>query len=82
MGQHKIGVVTDSTAYIPEEALEELDVFVIPAWLIWDGQRFRDGVDMDPATFYKRLKGSKALPNSSQPSPGIPRPGIWRIWNV
>ncbi|NOR89225.1 MAG: hypothetical protein GQ524_03135 [Anaerolineales bacterium] len=37
---------------------------------------------MDPATFYKRLKGSKALPTSSQPSPGIPRTGIWRIWNV
>lgn len=70
MTQPRIAIVTDSSAYIPEDALEGLNVSVIPVWLIWDDQRYRDGVDIDPATFYQRLKTSKTLPTSSQPSPG------------
>jgi len=65
----KITVVTDSSAYVPANSLQGLDVAVIPLWLIWDNQRYRDGVDIDPATFYSRLKTSKTLPTSSQPSP-------------
>lgn len=70
MRQPKISIVTDSSAYIPINAQEGLDITVIPVWLIWDDQRFRDGVDIDPATFYQRLKTAKTLPTSSQPSPG------------
>ncbi len=66
---HKIIVVTDSSAYIPETALAGLDVAVIPLWLFWDSDRLRDGVDIDPTTFYNRLRQSKSLPTSSQPSP-------------
>jgi DegV family protein with EDD domain len=70
MNQPKIAIVTDSTAYIPKEALKGFDISIIPVWLIWDEKRYRDGVDIDPATFYRRLKTSKTLPTSSQPSPG------------
>jgi DegV family protein with EDD domain len=66
----QIAVVTDSSAYIPEGALEGLPVSVIPVWLLWDGDRFRDGVDIDPPTFYRRLEASRTLPTSSQPSSG------------
>jgi DegV family protein with EDD domain len=68
MGSQKIVVVTDSSAYIPESAMEGLDISVIPLWLIWEGKRFRDGVDIDPKTFYDRLKSADTLPTSSQPS--------------
>jgi DegV family protein with EDD domain len=63
-------VVTDSTAYIPEDALGEFDIPVIPLWLIWGDERFRDGVDIDPSTFYGRLPGSTIFPTTSQPSAG------------
>jgi DegV family protein with EDD domain len=66
---HKIIVVTDSSAYIPETALAGLDVAVIPLWLFWDSDRLQDGVDIDPTAFYNRLIQSKSLPTSSQPSP-------------
>lgn len=66
----KIVVVTDSTAYIPEAALGDFDIPVIPLWLIWGDERFRDGVDIDPPTFYGRLPGSKVFPTTSQPSAG------------
>jgi DegV family protein with EDD domain len=70
MSDQRIAVVTDSTAYIPKEALGEFDIPAIPLWLIWGDDRFRDGVDIDPPTFYGRLPGSKVFPTTSQPSAG------------
>jgi len=70
MSRSKIAVVTDSTAYIPDSLLEGLDVSVIPVWLLWDDDRFRDGVDIGPPAFYRRLKKSRTLPTTSQPSVG------------
>ncbi len=66
----RIAVVTDSTAYIPKEALGDFDIPMIPLWLIWGDERFRDGVDIDPPTFYRRLPESKVFPTTSQPSAG------------
>lgn len=66
----KIVVVTDSTAYIPEEAVGGLNIPVIPLWLLWGDERFRDGVDIDPPTFYNRLRDAKTFPTTSQPSAG------------
>jgi DegV family protein with EDD domain len=70
MSTQKIVVVTDSTAYIPKEALGDLNIPVIPLWLIWGNERFRDGVDIDPPAFYDRLKDAKIFPTTSQPSAG------------
>ena len=70
MNGHKIAVVTDSSAYIPGEALGGLNIPVIPVWLIWGDERFRDGVDIDPPTFYHRLQESEVFPTTSQPSAG------------
>jgi DegV family protein with EDD domain len=70
MSDSKIAVITDSTAYIPQTALGDFDIPVIPLWLIWGDERFRDGVDIDPPTFYQRLRGSKTFPTTSQPSAG------------
>jgi len=70
MSNQKIVVVTDSSAYIPQEALGDLNIPVIPLWLHWGDDRFRDGVDIDPPTFYSRLRKSKMFPTTSQPSAG------------
>jgi len=70
MSNQKIALVTDSTAYIPEEALGDLSIPVIPLWLIWGDERFRDGVDIDPPAFYRRLRASNTFPTTSQPSAG------------
>ncbi len=70
MNGQNIAVVTDSTAYIPEEAHAGLDIPVIPLWLIWGDERLRDGVDIDPQTFYRRLRTSTTFPTTSQPSVG------------
>jgi len=68
MKNDKILVVTDSSSSLPEELINELDIRIIPLWLIWDEQCFQDGVDIDSHTFYQRLRTSKSLPSSTQPS--------------
>jgi len=70
MSSQKIVIVTDSSTYIPPEETAGLDIHVIPLWLIWDDEHFRDGVDIQPADFYQRLRGAKTMPSSSQPSAG------------
>jgi DegV family protein with EDD domain len=68
MAGQKIKIVTDSSANIPKDALVGLDVATIPLWLIWEGECLLDGIDIDPPTFYQRLRGAQTLPSSSQPT--------------
>lgn len=68
MTKKKIAILTDSSAHIPAEIQDQLDITVIPLWLVWDDKSMRDGIDIQPDTFYQKLKSSKTLPTSSQPS--------------
>ncbi len=70
MSSQKIAIVTDSSANIPADISKGLNIHVIPVWMIWGEEKFRDGVDIDPPAFYERLAKSKTLPTSSQPSAG------------
>jgi DegV family protein with EDD domain len=70
MSDSRIVVVTDSTAYIPKEYLGGFEIPVIPLWLIWGDEKYRDGVDITPAEFYEKLPSSRAFPTTSQPSRG------------
>ena len=65
----KTAVVTDSTAYIPEEMMQDLPLHSIPLQVIWGGETFRDGIDIQPMELYTRLKHAKVMPSTSQPSP-------------
>jgi DegV family protein with EDD domain len=62
----KVAVVTDSTAYLPASLVAQYGITVAPLLVNWDGQSYRDGVDMQPVEFYERLKKSKSIPTSSQ----------------
>jgi DegV family protein with EDD domain len=68
MHSQKIIIVTDSSAGIPEELRSGLDICVIPLWLVWDNESFRDGVDILPHEFYQRLRQSSTMPTSTQPA--------------
>jgi len=66
----KIAILTDSTAYIPEEMLQQYDIHVIPLLVNWGAQSYLDNVDITPEVFYDRLTREKELPTTSQPSAG------------
>lgn len=65
----KVKVIIDSTVYMPEKYLKELDIDVIPLHVIWGDDIYRDGVDISPEEFYGRLPDAKVMPTTSQPSP-------------
>ena len=62
-------IVTDSTAYIPNDLCEKMNITVVPLSVIWGGETFSDGVTIKPAEFYTRLKDAKVMPSTSQASP-------------
>jgi len=64
----KVAIVTDSTAYIPEDLLKKNNITVTPQIVIWGEESLRDGVDILPDEFYKRLQNSKVMPTTSQVS--------------
>lgn len=64
-----IAVVTDSASYLPDEIRERHDVSVVPLTVTIAGRTYREGVDIDPETFYMLLEGAASV-TTSQPSPG------------
>jgi DegV family protein with EDD domain len=64
----KVAIVTDSTAYIPKDLVEQYHITVAPQILVWGNETFRDGIDIDPEAFYNRLKKASIMPTTSQVS--------------
>lgn len=64
----KVAIVTDSTAYLPNDLVEKYQITVIPQVLIWGEETMRDGIDIQPTEFYTRLNGAKSIPTTSQAS--------------
>ena len=65
-----IKIVTDSTAYLPESTIQKHDVRVVPLYVHFGEEAFKEGVDLSNEEFYARLKAAPALPTTSQPSAG------------
>jgi len=65
-----VAIITDSSAYLPDEMVKELDLHVVPMTLHWDGESYRDGVDIKAEAFYERLGNSSTIPTTSQTTVG------------
>jgi DegV family protein with EDD domain len=65
----KTAVVTDSTAYIPKELREKLDIHMIPLSVIFGNESLREEIDLTAEEFYVKVKDSE-LPTTSQPPIG------------
>jgi DegV family protein with EDD domain len=63
-----IGVVTDSTADLSPELQARYGLGMVPLIVNWDGQSFRDKLDLTTGDFYARLRTSKTLPKTGAPS--------------
>ena len=64
-----IKIVTDSGADLPTALTEELDVTVVPVYLRFGREVYRDRVDISEDEFYQRLLKDPVHPNTTQPSP-------------
>ncbi|MDW0109582.1 DegV family protein [Sporosarcina aquimarina] len=66
----KIKVVTDSTADLTKEEIEEYGITIVPLSIHIDGEVYTDLVDIQPVEFLEKMAVSHELPKSSQPSAG------------
>jgi DegV family protein with EDD domain len=64
-----VKIVTDSSADIPPQLLKELDIAVVPLYVRFGNEVFRDKVDISNKEFYKKLVSGEIFPATSQPTP-------------
>lgn len=65
-----VKIVADSTSDLPAEVVRDLGITVVPAQIQFGDTIYRDGVDLSPEEFYRKLQESSILPRTSAPSPG------------
>lgn len=70
MDKPKVAIVTDSTVNLPEEFVKQYNLNIVPLNVIWEGKTYKEGIDISTSEFYRRLKTSRELPTTSQPSAG------------
>jgi DegV family protein with EDD domain len=63
-------IVLDSTADFPEAPERFTNWRVVPLYVLFGDESYRDYVDLTPDQFYARLRTSESLPTTSQPTPG------------
>ena len=62
-------IVLDSTSDWPEAAERFQNMRVVPLYVRFGDEMFRDHVDLSPQDFYERLRNATELPTTSQPTP-------------
>ncbi len=64
-----VKIVTDSAADLPPTLAEELGITVVPVYLRFGDEVYRDRVDISEDEFYRRLLHDPIHPSTTQPSP-------------
>jgi DegV family protein with EDD domain len=65
-----VGILTDTTASIPEALARQLGIEVVPYYVHRGLDTLRDMVDVKPAEFAEWLQGATKLPTTANPAPG------------
>lgn len=63
-------IVLDSTADFPDAPSRFPNWRIVPLYVRFGDESYRDYVELRPADFYARLRGSAVTPTTSQPTPG------------
>lgn len=66
---NKVAIVTDSTAYLPQEWIDKFDIKIAGSIVIFGDEQLRDYYDISAQDFFKRLAVSEIMPTTAQPTP-------------
>ena len=66
----RVAIVTDSTASIPDNLIDELDIHWVPYYIHRGQEVWRDLVTISRKNFYDWLPTAKQLPQTASPGPG------------
>jgi len=67
----KVAVMSDSTAYIPEDMRKAYEIHMIPLSVNFGDETYQEEVDITSEEFYHKIKEVKELPTTSQPAIGL-----------
>ncbi|WP_026908915.1 DegV family protein [Paucisalibacillus globulus] len=67
----KVAVMSDSTAYIPEDMRKAYGIHMIPLSVNFGDETYQEDVDITTEEFYQKIKEMKELPTTSQPAIGL-----------
>jgi DegV family protein with EDD domain len=66
----QVAIVADSGADVPAEALERLNIHLVPVRISIGGRDYLDRVSLSAREFYNEIRTSPIPPRTSQPPPG------------
>jgi len=64
-----VAIVTDTSADLPDAVLDRHRIALVPLQILFGDAVYQDRVGIRPEEFYRRLRGAKQLPTTSQPTP-------------
>lgn len=67
----RTAIVTDSTAYIPQEMREQLNIHMVPLSVVFGSETYREEIDITAEEFFKEIKDADQLPTTSMPPIGL-----------
>ena len=66
-----VAVVTDTTAYLPSDVVEDNGIVCVPLYVVFGSERtVRESEITDYPAFFEELRSADSLPTTSQPSVG------------
>ena len=66
-----VKIVADSTSSLTPQLAQRFGIAVVPIWVNFGTETYRDNVDLSPEEFYQKLKEVKSLPTTSSPGPEV-----------
>ncbi len=73
-------IVTDSTADIPPEMVEELGITVVPSYIVFGSETYQDGVDLTKAAVLRQADHQPGDTDDGCPTHRRIRGGISAAW--
>lgn len=70
MSPRRVAIVTDSTAYMPPDLVQQYQIHVVPNVVTWGSKTYRDGVDITSTEFFERRKSDPENPTTAVASIG------------
>ena len=66
---NKVIIMTDSTCDLSEQMLEEYDIKVIPLYVLFGEEQYRDLIDLKTRDLYNKVESTGIMPKTSAISP-------------
>jgi DegV family protein with EDD domain len=64
-----VRIVTDSTADIPDDVVARLGISVVPSYVVFGSETYRDGIELTRQEFYEKLSTTRTIPTTATPPP-------------